>query len=603
MSKPGHKIWPSFKRQTSYRALIRIALFLVTFPLSYKLEATPSQEKSFHPLPPGSQEAIRVPISRQIKQYIEDSYIDPLFQIKGKQQASQSLLQLTESQEIWSFRVSFQGVPLCNSQIKAIYSYHSGNTLILGKRPRTPTDQQEAYRWPPYSKALLRISSHWLDHGKPLDQVEIISHKPCFWSSLNQLKPAWRLIVHLNNKPYEFYANSSEIFEESPLFFHNHKPVIGKIQAFEKNPQDAHLKTYEIELIGDQTLRSSFIETDTHPHHEQYPRAHSHDHEFIYDPTDFKMVEATTFVHSSLMLEYFQGLGYRWDEPKPLKIFLHQNSVGKRNNAFYQPALSSEENQAAIYLSDGDGKVLQNLGLDRDVISHELGHHIIYRTLKKTTGESLLLHEGLADYFSYSFSQDPCLGESICPDGSPVCMIENQCLRSARNQIHYDDDDFFQRGPHDKSQIISGYLWDLRDELGAHYTDQLSFHALSYLVSSSGIKDFLVSLMFADLSLSEGVHSCTLYHMALDRGFQNLLEGVDCQSPHLWERPHELEAFPALVSPGKEEIKKQPSRGGLSCATIKKPNKNRQNVGGLLMIFLIPLILPIIRKTQRIFQS
>ncbi|MEN9826420.1 MAG: hypothetical protein RI953_2165, partial [Pseudomonadota bacterium] len=47
---------------------------------------------------------------------------------------------------------------------------------------------------------------------------------------------------------------------------------------------------------------------------------------------------------------------------------------------------------------------LRDLGKDMDVIMHEFGHHIVFRGLSNAKSQSVALHEGFADYFTYAIS-------------------------------------------------------------------------------------------------------------------------------------------------------------------------------------------------------
>ena len=79
---------------------------------------------------------------------------------------------------------------------------------------------------------------------------------------------------------------------------------------------------------------------------------------------------------------------------------IHARPGGSKNNALYVPK-ETETDAAKIMIGNGDGNILKNLPQDREVISHELGHHIIYHHITQTSGESLILHEGLADFFTF----------------------------------------------------------------------------------------------------------------------------------------------------------------------------------------------------------
>src|SRR5690606_34583582 len=107
------------------------------------------------------------------------------------------------------------------------------------------------------------------------------------------------------------------------------------------------------------------------------------------------------------------------------------------------------------------------LSTNSDVVAHEFGHHVEFESLQETRGESLVMNEGLTDYFAMARSGDSCLGESICPYNSSINCEVNQkapkqsCLRSA-TAVKYVLNENTKTDAHFKSQFISGMLWDLR---------------------------------------------------------------------------------------------------------------------------------------------
>ena len=80
-------------------------------------------------------------------------------------------------------------------------------------------------------------------------------------------------------------------------------------------------------------------------------------------------------------------------------------------------------------------------------------------SITRISGESLVLHEGLSDFFTFARTGNACLGESICPATSDFCYVPNQCLRTGDNDLALGDA-ISSPEPHMKSQFISG-LWDL----------------------------------------------------------------------------------------------------------------------------------------------
>lgn len=221
-------------------------------------------------------------------------------------------------------------------------------------------------------------------------------------------------------------------------------------------------------------------------------------------------------------------------EKMGMDVFTDSLQDGTPNNARYQPATGSSS--AALIIGQGDGKNYRNLGRDTDVIFHEFSHHIIYRSLKVSYGETGILHEGTADYFAYAMNGDPFLGESVRV-GAPY-------LRTAKLEAgRRFDDPKNPRGAHDQGQYWSAVLWAVRDEIGAEAMDQIVYHGIDYLPAAATIADFFEGLLSADRDLFPdadggpdaprfGLHQCTILRHGLERGFASSLgkiDGARCQ--------------------------------------------------------------------------
>jgi catechol 2,3-dioxygenase-like lactoylglutathione lyase family enzyme len=281
-------------------------------------------------------------------------------------------------------------------------------------------------------------------------------------------------------------------------------------------------------LAGDATLKDAKLRIVVPT---GYQKATSAEHAFVFDAEDPRFAQASAFAHGQQHRLWFESLGVEWRGSLPLEIKLHVKPGGRANNALYVP--DDENTAATISIDDGDGVELQKLALDSDVISHELGHHVVFETLKKTDGEALVLHEGLADFFLFARADDPCLGESICPEGSNACILEAQCLRSGELELRFGDDNWkawagsLNRLGHLHSQVISGMLWDVRREDLMSVTDlaKLVLRAVSLLSEDSGFADFLAALVAADEELHAGQHVARLESAAAARGLESFLTG------------------------------------------------------------------------------
>jgi hypothetical protein len=127
-----------------------------------------------------------------------------------------------------------------------------------------------------------------------------------------------------------------------------------------------------------------------------------------------------------------------------------------------------------------------NYALSPDVIVHEYAHlviHSIYGQIGSsgTLGydgdfEATAMNEGLADYWAAAINgdNDGCVG---CNEGLPFAGRD---LEQATDDRRFDDPSEFgqQVGAHDSSRVISGALWDMRDDIGGNKADLLTFKAL-----------------------------------------------------------------------------------------------------------------------------
>lgn len=425
---------------------------------------------------------------------------------------------------------TFKGISICDLELKIINL--GGQGMFMGDTPDIDEkEDRDVNDWPTKEDSVDILRRYLFQLNVDENSLNILNYSQCFLSSERSLIPVWKIIFKSEESlSYEVLVDNEDVYKVKNLFFD--LEVDGKIQAYTSNPTNSELQIFTTKLQGNTTLSSGFFTTNvTTTLDKSIVRATSDIHEFIYDPSDFRFMEASAFIHATHMHEYFQSLGYDWVERRPMILKLHALVNNTKNNALYQPPESSSSGQPSIFIGDGDGKVLQNLSVDSDVVSHEFGHHVIYRNIKETSGESLVLHEGLADYFTYSKNNDSCLGESICVAGKEnSCVIYGKCLRTGNNKLTYDGDNYSHLEAHQKGQLISAFLLDLHNLIDKEVVPKIAYNSLNYLISNSGIKHFLIALMMADLK-NKGNNTCTIYEAALSRGFGDLLADIDCLNP------------------------------------------------------------------------
>lgn len=453
---------------------------------------------------------------------------NPLIGIRSM--PSSSGFGLVTSTQTIEYKFHVGGIPICQTYARA-HIQSDGATLILGKIPqiddREPVPPHHASDWPDLELAVSNAAKTF----EEASDVNLKSSQRCFLARHGQLLHAYDLLLTVDGLPWTALADGYELFARAPAFF----DVTGSARVHPNNILTGVAAEVKLKnLIGDGSLTSEFLTTVVPT---GYPPAQEASHLFYYNPAqDRRYDEVAAFYYVQRHHSFLQSLGFEWYGPKPLVIRLHVKPAGRSNNALFIPAIN-EGDLPSISVDDGDGIELQYLASDADVVAHEFGHHVVYRSIRSTEGESLVLHEGLADFFAFARSGDACLGESICPEGTGACVIPapNACLRSAELNLRYNDSMWEQwAGPRNRlghlhGQVVSGMLWDLRRSraIPAEELTRLVLRAVSYFKSDSGLRDLMLALFFADRDLFGSKYFSRIYDAGQARGLGDFYADVE----------------------------------------------------------------------------
>ena len=418
--------------------------------------------------------------------------------------------------------ISFEvkGVPLCEYQVSLVRL--QGSPFALGSLPH-PFYNEPPATWPELSSSETLLRQALESRGVFVEDPTFQSEK-CYVVREGTLFSAWKIHMQNLGLTYEGIADGEEIYHVQPLFFH----ATGNARIYPNNALDASLQDFELtDLKESGQLSNNYFFTEIQS--TSQPLANKSDFQFVFSPESSEFAETSIFTNANRILAYFQSIGYQNFGNFPLKLVVHATIGNDSNNALYQPAVNTH---STIYIGDGDGTILKNLATDRDVVSHEFGHHVIFGTLTSVKGASLVLHEGLADFFTFAKTGNACLGESICPSGSPIrCAVEAQCLRTAENSYSFTSADLPSEA-HLRSQFISGLLWDLtaKDAIDRTLVSKAVLGGVALLAQSSGYRDFIIALLKADESQNGGAHCQTILERAQTRGLESFLTDVSCSN-------------------------------------------------------------------------
>jgi hypothetical protein len=511
-------------------------------------------------------------------------------------QKFQNLSHLNELELIWtdanesgtfmrSGRFYYEGQALCGYGLK-LTGFHLADSpslaksLILGLVPEN-MDKIRLIESREVDPTKLVLSFFRQNFSKDFETLDVVDS--CLFKNGESLIPAKVVWASIGSSAFKFWVSEESILKVERLAY------FAEIEVFPNNIFETQPEMFEVPTIGDGYLTSNLFDVNTHSE----PRAYEKSNVFRYSLDDPRFQEASIFTHASHAWDFFTSLGFKGEYVGPVRLNINVLVNGTKNNAIYEPGKLGSKSPPTISVGTGDGKTLSNLATDGDVVTHELAHHLIYRKLTSTVGESLVLHEGLADFLTFAKSGDACLGESICPSDSNVCQLRGQCLRSGENDLVYKSNEYLSMSPHQKSQVLSGLLWDLHKQhhLSLQSLSKVLVKAVDFLREDSDILDFIYAFAMADQLLNQGVMACQLKSVSEARGLlPNPLE-IDCKDPSTWpkiEEKKEPEAIKIMIGDGSRDaspVTQAPKKkAGIGFCSLVSSSKSNFAVYWLLIL-------------------
>ncbi|MFK7872248.1 MAG: hypothetical protein AB8C84_03620 [Oligoflexales bacterium] len=431
---------------------------------------------------------------------------------------------------------SLYGTDICDTMMRV--SHHPGQVVVLGEWPTALSIKTND--WP----RVRDVSIFLKEKDYRLNEYSGNEPIQCWYEKEDAFYPVWRFYVFENDLPKVVWTDGNDFFQIRNQFF----TAQATVRSLTKGLTLQEMRDVTVDLVGNSFLESKYIKTEVTP----AEKAEESSHQFLYDYSNPKIAENTSFIGVYETLRWLENLGYKWHLPQAkVKIVLHQDVVigdqSYKNQAVYFAKDPKGSGDVIIQIADGDDVTLQHLPYEDDIASHEIGHHVVYQYLEsvkqtETRGQtegvehSGAIHEAFSDYFHAARKNDPCFGESVClEEGDTLCYVRNQCLRILTNSIAYDTDLYWSLpGYHLKSQLISGWFWDVRlhDGVTASEWDQVVYSAVEFLPEKAVYSDVLIGLAASDIMHFEGKHLCLITETANARGFQNDVarEIPDCKN-------------------------------------------------------------------------
>jgi hypothetical protein len=466
-----------------------------------------------------------------VTNHLRDIWLHPLIQLKADQRDTPLSISLGLESRVYRFW--FKGLPLCRYEVRA-QRLPGDEVMIVGRMPEVDAwAGADHWNWPEQDAAWDAALSALSAQDISTEDARLVSANRCWRVDAgSSMHPAWDLVMRSGGLPWAAISDGIDVTGLEKKFF----DASATIRVYDRNPVSSGLADFTIDVDNSGKLTNDWFTTVVLGGGTRAEASNnsSSTPTFNFPSTDPRFNEASAFAHANRHLDFLKSIGYTWVGPKPITVAVNAFSGANEdnNNALYEPA-ETTGNLPRISIGNGSNNILRNLPADSDVVSHELGHHLIYRSLTHTDGESLVLHEGLSDFFAFAASGDSCLGESICPSGSRACVVLNKCLRTADNTLRYEDANWnameAKDAQHLMGQLVSAFLWDLRaqNKVPAEDLSRLANKAIDLLGSSSDIRDFLIALVSADRAVFGSKYGNAVVAAANNRGMTNLTEDID----------------------------------------------------------------------------
>ena len=210
--------------------------------------------------------------------------------------------------------------------------------------------------------------------------------------------------------------------------------------------------------------------------------------DFLYTPvdpaSDDPFAEVHTYWHVTELSRYFEDAhGHVFDGQALVTTNYRYTDDGTFDNAYFTNSIMGD-----TLLVFGQGTI--DFAYDADVVAHEFGHSVV-QSLTQMLFDGLIsydeygwniapgaIHEGMADYWSSTYHDDPVMGEYLAVLGATRDLDNDRaCPGDVMGEPHWD------------GEIVGGTTWEIRELLGAEIADTLLYGALGQLTPTPSFAD------------------------------------------------------------------------------------------------------------------
>lgn len=520
-----------------------------------------------------------------IHNFLRDHGLNPQIGLKHTYQGSFQ----TEQEYIGNMSFHVGSVEFCHDRIRLVQD-SNGTTTITGSMPQLAHVQMTSDEdWPRMQETISRLIEN--PSIPKFVQSDIRSIKKCYLVNQGQLIPTWKLVVQIASFNQTFIASEQSLFVH---YTNGYDLSPARIETYDRSPASASTIWQQTDMADNGLLSNDSFVSSNRPSQDRYQSASG---DFPLHSDENYRAEASMYANANAHLDFMKSIGAVWTPSKPIVLVPNFKFRLNVQNAKYEPA--QENDPASIYVSAGATGDLENLTVDADVVSHEIGHHIVYQSVQAWWGESVEIHEALSDFLNIIRTQDPCIGTSVCANSNATsCRIfKNACLRSANNNFAYNDDFYrtYPTKPHLRSLMLSGFLWDLwsHESASKDYITSIIVDALKYLPWSAMHGDLIAAIIESDAAKGGHMKSIIL-QTAIARGLD----------PSSLSLTNSSNTSPSSYQ--EERTKKGEIERALGCASLgiqSEGNSTERKKALWALIALLPLMVLLFGHIKASFLS
>lgn len=402
---------------------------------------------------------------------------------------------------------------ICDSSLKLHFT--NENMSVTGG-VSTSLSVEPSYNWDELDINLLRGSPLLLEHAA--HDINILSSTRCLAIEKKGLIPVSRLELLINQEKYraEIHNNNIRVLSQAHFDLAEFNAE-GRSNTYAKNTGSEtksftlrNLQTNSPHLCGKNIIISRSSERNL-------VKSKSRVYNYAVGTRGFK--EASAFTNAQQTIAWLSSLGWNNWLSGQINIFLDANK-----GPSYDPHTSLPTLNLPDTMDD-----LNHLQADKDVMIHELGHHYLsefwpLRTVNNP--EFVVMHEAISDFLTAARSGNSCIAERICKNSEVIC-INKSCLRDLNNSLKYSSSEYHSLAVHQKSQAISGMLWQAhaKNKIDLERLVKIITAALPYTNPDIDVQNFinvLLDVAKKSSNASQKYH-CDLYDASKTKNLDSLI--------------------------------------------------------------------------------